>query len=409
MTPTIRPIQEAELPAFIESLSAAFLERPSVQAVVEEVTPSWDLRRVLAAFDEDRIVGTFRSWGTELTVPGGARIPAAAVAAVTVMPTHRRQGILRAMVGVEHAAIRERGEAVGLLYAAEYPIYGRFGYGVGCQVATWTVDTRATAFGVEATGSVEFVSPSDVTTREALKAVFESWRVRQPGEIRRRELRWEYDLGRETAWGKRWQGFVALHRDPSGAIDGYARYHAEDKWEQRQPRVILLVDELHALTDAAYVALWRFLAEVDLVATVKAEGRSPSERLPWLLSNARAAVASDVGDGLWVRLFDLVRALEARTYERAADVVLEVVDGEAPGGRTRVRLDAGPDGARCRRTKAEPDLTLDVAALGAAYLGGTRLRDAVLARGADEHRSGALAEVDGLFRTADQPWCTTFF
>ena len=27
----------------------------------------------------------------------------------------------------------------------------------------------------------------------------------------------------------------------------------------------------------------------------------------------------------------------------------------------------------------------------------------------EEHRSGALADADALFRTADEPWCSTFF
>jgi hypothetical protein len=27
----------------------------------------------------------------------------------------------------------------------------------------------------------------------------------------------------------------------------------------------------------------------------------------------------------------------------------------------------------------------------------------------DEHRAGALAEATALFRTLDEPWCSTFF
>ncbi len=75
----------------------------------------------------------------------------------------------------------------------------------------------------------------------------------------------------------------------------------------------------------------------------------------------------------------------------------------------RVLLDASPEGARATTTDRAPDLTLDESALGSAYLGGVRLRDAVLARGVDEHRPGALADADGLFATLDPPWCSTFF
>ena len=145
------------------------------------------------------------------------------------------------------------------------------------------------------------------------------------------------------------------------------------------------------------------------MATVKAENRSPRERLPWLLTNARAAVASDVSDGLWVRLLDVPRALEARAYEREASVVLEIVDPEAPLAGSASTSTRVPGGATCRATDRSPDLTLHVGALSAAYLGGTRLRDAVVAAGVDEHTSGALLTVDRLLRTLDEPWCSTFF
>jgi predicted acetyltransferase len=409
VTIEVRRIRDDELREFIETSSAGFLERPDVDKVTEEVRPLWDLDRTWAAFDDGRMCGTYRSWATELTVPGGQRLPAAAVSAVTVLPSHRRRGILRAMVEAEHDASRQRAEAIGLLFAAEYPIYGRFGYGPGVREATLTLDTRRTGFHADASGRVE-LAKADAETMAAIKGVFEQWRLRQPGEIRRRDYRWEYALGlRESVWGPPWKGFVALHRDAAGSVDGYARYHADDKWEQRQPGLTVTVDELHALSDAAYVSLWRFLAEMDWAATVKAERRISSERLPWLLTNARALDLSDVGDGMWVRLFDVARALEARTYEREGSIVLEVIDREAPGGRTRVKLDAGPSGVTCVRTDSSADLTLDIAALGAVYLGGPSLRDAGLASGVEEHRAGALAEADSLLRTLDEPWCSTFF
>jgi predicted acetyltransferase len=409
MTPDVRPIRDEELVAYLDAASTGFLERFDTQKLADEVRLHWELARTWAAWDGGRVCGTFRSWGTEITLPGGAQVPAAAVSGVTVLPTHRRRGVLRSMVAAEHAAIRERGEAVGLLYASEYPIYGRFGYGPGTDVAKWTLDALATTFRGEPKGRME-LAPVNEATRDAMRSVHDAWRRRQPGEIGRRDFIWDHDLGLvETAWGQRWKGFVALHRDASGTVDGYARYHAESKWEQRQPRNEVIVDELHAIDLDAYAALWRFLAEIDWVSTIRAENRPPDERLRWLLMNARAAVVSELGDGIWVRLFDVPKALEARTYERAGRVVLELIDAEVSGGRQRVELEGGPDGARCQPTDRSPDLTIPVGALGAVWLGGRRLQDVVLGTGVDEHRHGALAEADVLFRTAAEPWCSTFF
>ena len=409
MTVDVRPVRRDELPAYMETVTTGFLERPDVARIAEEVAGLWDLERTWAAFDGTRVAGTFRSWATEVTVPGGAHLPAAAISGVTVLPTHRRQGILRQMVATEHAAIRERGEAIALLYASEYPIYGRFGYGAATDVAKWTLHTSGLEFTGQPSGTVELV-PVDASTRDVMKGVHDAFRRGYPGDIRRRAAVWDFDLGLvDMAWGTRWKGFAAFHRDGSGEIDGYVRYHADSKWEVRQPRNELLVDELIAMTPEAYAALWRYVAEIDWVASVRAENRRPTEPLRWLLSNARAAAVSEAGDGLWLRLIDVPRALETRGYEGEGRLVLEVVDADAPGGRHRLELDASPDGARCRPTDRSPDLTVPLGAVGAAYLGWTPLRDAVLGTGVDEHRDGALAAADRLFRTSVTPWCTTFF
>ena len=118
---------------------------------------------------------------------------------------------------------------------------------------------------------------------------------------------------------------------------------------------------------------------------------------------------SDANEGLWVRIFDIPRALARRTYERSGSIVLDVRDAEVEGGHVRVRLDASPSGSRCEPTTDPSDLELDVAALGAAYLGGTLLSDAVIVTGAVEHTADALAMATGLLRTSVEPWCATFF
>jgi predicted acetyltransferase len=410
MDPTIRHVTSDELPRFVDALTTAFLDRFDVENAAADIRTIWSLDRMLAAFDGDDVVGTFRSFVTELTVPGCARLPASGISAVTVMPAHRRKGLLTRMVAMEHAEARERGEAVELLYAAEYPIYGRFGYGPATRLATWTAYSRTARFRGDPAGSVEIVR-IDAASRDAIIPLFDTWRRGHHGEISRLPYRWDFALGlRRSAWDDApWKGFLALHRDADGTLDGYTRYRAEDYEEHGQGWKRILVDEPIGLDDAARGELWRFLVTMDLVGSVKAEARSLSEPLPWLLVDGREARATDVGDGMWVRLLDVPRALEARTYERSARLVLEVIDAEAPRGRSRLDLDASSDGATCRATDRSPDLTLDVAALSAAYLGGSRLRDATRQHGADEHRPGALAEADALLATLDEPFCSTFF
>jgi len=405
----IRTARPDDYQAAVETANAAFLEHADPIAAAAILRDIWDPERTWLAWDGDQVVGTFRSWGTQLTVPGGGQLPSSAVAGVTVLPTHRRRGIMSGMAAHEHAAIRERGEAAGLLYAAEYPIYGRLGYAPGTWTVQWTVDTRLTRMLGGRTGTVSFAQLGP-EARDVCRDVFERWQAVQPGEIRRSDASWDFSFGvRQRPWGPRWEGFVVVHRDTSGAADGYARYAVDGKWEHGVAAGVVTVEDLHALTPAAEEDLVRFLLEIDLVTTVKLGMRRIAEPFLWHLGNQRAARLTAYGDGMWVRLLDVRRALEARAYERSGSLVLEVVDDPALAGTVRLALEAGPGGATCAPTSRSPDLTIPVAALGGAYLGGTGLSDLVRTFGVDEHRAGALAEADALLRTVDPPWCSTFF
>jgi predicted acetyltransferase len=412
MPPTIRPITDEELAAWFAASSTAFyIWASDPQAMAEFRRPTIELDRALGAFEDGTIVGTFRSFATRLTVPGGARIPVNAVSAVTVRPTHRRRGILTRMIGDDTRRAADRGDAASILIAAEWPIYGRFGYGPATWQAKWTIRTRAATVITAPVGRVEIVDR--LAARQVLPAIYEAYAAAQPGEIERIDRRWDSDLGIEDAPGRpRFTGQVAIHRDDAGEPDGYVRFHGEEHWDDMVPDHRLIIDELHGATAAAEIDLWRHLAQMDLTASIEGEVRREHEPIKWHLSDPRAARVTGVTDFLWVRVLDVARVLTERRYEREGALVLAITDqveGATGPAAGRYRLEVADGVATCKPTKAAPDLTLDVRQLSAAVLGGTRLMDATRGGGAVEQRPGALAAADRLFRTADDPWCTTWF
>ena len=163
-----------------------------------------------------------------------------------------------------------------------------------------------------------------------------------------------------------------------------------------------------AATPAAEARLWRFLAEIVLTTTVKAQDRPVDDRLPWLLDNARAARPMVRTDFLWVRLLDVPSSLATRSYAATGRVVLEVVDPLGLAGG-RFDLDVSPDGAACEPTAEPADVTVPVQALGAAYLGGARLTTLHAAGWLDEHAPGAVDAADAMFAGRIAPWCNTWF
>ena len=124
------------------------------------------------------------------------------------------------------------------------------------------------------------------------------------------------------------------------------------------------------------LTLWADMFSRDLVGEVSVRSRPVDDPLLHELADPRRTRATIV-DGLYIRLVNLPAALTSRSYSSAVDVVIEVTDDRLPANAGRWRLAAGgpADGVKptCERTTAEPDLVMPVVALGAAYLGGTRL------------------------------------
>lgn len=197
--------------------------------------------------------------------------------------------------------------------------------------------------------------------------------------------------------------FYAVHEREDGTVDGYAVYTVKHDWSRNVPSNELTVRDLIATDPDATAALWRFLFDVDLVATVKAEDRPIDEELLWLVAEPRRLNAV-IQDGLFVRVLDVERALTGRRYSGDGRLVLEIADAFRPSTSGRYELVVEGGRGTCRRTDADPDLSCSVAALGAAYLAGSSFRQLGRAHQAVEHTAGTLARADAMFAWDPSPW-----
>jgi predicted acetyltransferase len=297
---------------------------------------------------------------------------------------------------------------VAILVAAEWPIYGRYGFGPSAVNVEYEVDARAASFVDGGEGEVALVDADAL--RAAAPEVYEAHRRVTPGAIARSGLWWDRRLGLTGAvWPEPPAGQrFAVVRDEGGAVTGVLVYSVAGHWDQWRPRGTLNVGHLFATTPGAYARLWRFACEVDLVATVVADERGPDEALALLLRDGRAVRERHRTDFQWLRVLDVPAALSARRYACDGALVLEVSDpqGLASG---RFALEGGPEGAQCSATDAAPDLVVGSSALGAAYLGGASLVALETAGWLREETPGALARADAMLGWAVAPWCATLF
>jgi predicted acetyltransferase len=390
---TIRVATPEDLPAIAEADGRAFGVHYSPEDRADQ-DALLDPSRFLLAHDGDELVGITGSFAFEVAVPGGALLPTPGVTWVSVQPTHRRRGILRALFTAQHRGFADEGVAFSVLTASEASIYGRFGYGVAGFDRGVEIDRRRAAFrdGVPDPGGVRFVDP--VTARDHAPAVQRRWAQRTPGAVARDGAWWD-DILRDRPDG-RGGASAAFHL---ACPDGYARL--------RRAGHTARVSDLFATSDTAHVALWRLLLSLDLVDTVEYWSLPVDDPLPHLLTDSRQVRTTGQRDGMWARVIDVPAALAARTYAVEIDVVLDVPDPFLDRGG-RVRLRGGPDGATCEPAAGAAAATVAMPALGSLFLGGPRAL--TLARaGLVEGDEAVLRRLDAAFAADRAPQHGTGF
>ena len=390
-----------------QSVSRGFHAPRDTQEQLDQRLSFYANRRMSGVWDDSEAdaaspVATIDAWPSDLTVPGRSSVPAWAISAVTVSPTHRRRGIATALLEAELRTASALGFPVAMLTVSESTIYGRFGFGPALNVTELTIDTRRTKWtGPVATGRVQFV------TKEQLlidgHALVEKVRLDTPGHMEYSGVLWERQLGvmagDENAKSLR---FVR-YDDADGVQQGFAIYRIIDTGKDFADHELKLT-YLVAATDDAYAGLWRFMLEMDLVSKLTADLRPLDEPLRWMISDVRAIHTNDI-DHLWTRILDVKAALEARTYESEGRIVLAVTDrlGFAEG---TFALEVADSGAAVVTEVDEPaDVTLSATELGSIYLGGV----SPLALARADRITGDAALLATMFGSPVAPWLDIWF
>ena len=389
----IRPIDETELETWYIVVTGAE-GRDLTADELKYGGLGVHLDRTLAAFDDGEMVGSAHNEVLNMTVPG-ATLKSAMVAYIGTMPTHRRRGILTALMRRQLEDIHEDGVPLAHLQASESVIYGRFGYGIGAYCEDWSIERHHTAFtrDLARNGSLSFVSPDDM--RAVFPEVSRRANVGRPGMVPLSEHRWDarlWDL--EFTRGGSSRFFHIVYED-SGAVDGYVIYRTRGN--------TLIVRELMAATHAAYAALWRYCFDVDLRTETVARDRPVDDPLPWMLADPRRLRRS-LRDGVWLRLVDVQTALATRSYATAGSLVIDVKDATCPWNQGRYALDGGPEGAHISRTTAEPDIVMSASDLATCYLGTASVSSLSRTGRVEVRAEGAPALADRMFSTPARPW-----
>ncbi|MEU7481417.1 GNAT family N-acetyltransferase [Lentzea sp. NPDC042327] len=400
-TLSIRTIDRSDLDDFRRVFAWAFLDEPRDSE--HRWTKVLELDRTHAVFDGDEMIGTGGILSRELTVPGGALAPVGAVTVVGVKPGHRRRGVASLLMKTQLHQMHEAGDSIAILWASEGGIYRRFGYGEHASSRSMmTMPTRMPFHPGVRVGDARI---RQVTRDEALpfmREVHDRVRRTRTGWLSRVERSWDVHLSDDESDRNGLSSYrYCLHPQ------GYVVFRVKHEWDNSGPRNELHVRELACETEQAYADLYRFLLDVDLAARISFY-TATDEPILHMVADPRK-VRQELGDALWLRIVDVDRALPLRRYLSDVDSVLAVEDALCPWNSGRWRLTVKGGEAVVTRTEDPADVSLDIAALGSAYLGGVRLSVLARAHRVVEHTPGHVDALTLAFLNTHEPHCPEVF
>jgi predicted acetyltransferase len=360
--------------------------------------------RMHAAWEGGEVVGGAGSFPFPMSVPGGT-LQCAGTTVVGVAPSHRRRGVLTAMMRAHLDDVHERGEPLAALWASEETIYGRFGYGCAAFAGEVEIPREYVDFAEpsERAGTIRIVERDRAL--EAFPPLWQAQAEKRPGMFMRSREWWELRTLNDPAERRQGAGpkrFALLEIDGTPAAYAIYRHHMD--WDAGVSKGRVVVVEAIGASPGALAEIWRYLLDIDWIATITSSLLPPDHALFFVLAQPRR-MRYRLGDGLWVRLVDVGAALSGRSYPDDGEVVFEVRDPFCSWNDGRWRLAGGA----AERTDTEPDLALDVRALGSAFLGGVTFAQLAQGGHVQERNPAAIERADGIFRHGLHPWCPEIF
>ncbi|MCJ7826670.1 MAG: GNAT family N-acetyltransferase [Demequinaceae bacterium] len=398
----------------IDQWAFAFAARSNEADALAECFP-FERARALEIADASRgpigsLVAIHSSFDFLLRVPGGGTVPTAGLTWVGVHQGHRRRGLLRAMITDHFARARARGEVLSTLYAAEPPIYQKFGYGLATQDLRMKIGRKPDLR--EVPGSDDLKIVLDTASFELHGPVVRAFQAEftRPGSTTvvpdslLTNLFLDTESSREGAESLRFA--TVLDGD---AVVAWALFRRKGEWNEWDPKGVVHVPAWGAHTAAATRRLWSVLTDFDLMVSTHAWLIAQDDPLRYLLVNERSQ-KPDLRDNTWLRILDVKAALEGRGYEADCDVIIEVTDAmiSENAGNWRVLVSGGKATVTpAKDTKA--DLTIGIQELGAAYLGDTSIEALTRSTLITEHAPGAAHALGRAMHSSIAPVCNISF
>lgn len=371
----------------------------------------YDLDVMFGAFQHGRLVGTVGLRYLTLTMPGGSELDVVGIGQGGVLPDATRRGVLRKLMMAVLAHAKENGAALSIATTTGWGLYGRYGYGPA------TVRARHVIAASKGVNDGFYHHNCEITTAPLTDDVVR-WLIeahdssrRRTGAVRRSSAYWDFRCGLLRAG----RSLDLSVRRPTYANSvvvrclrgerqvGAAMYSFGHDDDGRR----IIVHDVMAEDDGAEARLWLHLIGLNPVDEIVMPHGPLDLQVPWLLRDGRESRCVAVEDHMWVRVIDVAKCIEARSFVPVTRA-LAIRVSDPLGLTPAATLAVAPDGVHVTPANLARDslaAELDIAELGSLLMGATMPTQ----RLTYTHQAGQTQQIGRAFAHWREPFADSQF
>ena len=366
--------------------------------------------RAIALFDENKIIGTANSFGESISLPSNKKAKVAAVSYVSVMPTHRRQGILSEMMKIQLNEIHSvHKEPLAVLWPSESAIYGRFGY-APTHEKHYSISKNNAKFLPQISSNnlkINFLNKKEAI--ECYVQVNNKLMESRPGVMELTndwaERRIEDLISNHLSNGPSYFIGIFDNKTPVGLVT----YSIENNNDYGNMPASLHIWDILYLNIESAIKLWNFCLNIDLVEEIHAKGVPEDDVLEALLISP-GDLNARLTTGLWIRIVDVINSLEARTYEHNGEIILKVEDSIIKDNNNTYLLNTNDKSTpKCEITSKNPDVEITIQGLSEIYLGTFDLNNLIASGNINIKNKKVIKTIKEIFKSEPKPFCPMHF
>ena len=404
MTVEIRALRDdEEIKQYQKNVNYVFASAPSTDDDLTKPAADW----TTCAFVDGKLATTFTTLPFTVRLNGNP-VKMGGVTAVGTLPSFRRSGLLRQVMTKALGEMRDRGQALAILYASMGAIYQRFGYGLASAQTRYSFDPRMAQFQGPASpdGKIELYEKEDGFP--IIKQNYIQWVQDKNLAIHRSTVLWQASTLQASK--KDHPVYCAVYRNPDGEVTGHAVYQTNDgNFTDPGPDQVMSVSDFIARDMDAYRALWDYLRAHDLVRRIDMHGVAEDDPAPELLLEPRI-LQRRTSDGIWMRVTDIEKALPQRPYGQRGELTIAIPEDDVcPWNAGTWLMETDGTTTHVRRTDRAADITTTPNVLASLIAGYRPASHFAKAGRLQAKEAAALRMADGIFRTEHAPYCPNGF